>query len=207
MRVRLGLLSLTAALLAAACAGDTEVATSKIFQATPWQGAEDLAYTVTNRGIDGAGTCRFVTPAERTGPASFVQHCAKDEFGDERTVIADAATLEPQSTVRTNTDSKKQTAVTHTVTYAGTEATFTTDDGQRSRTTTRPLPKPSDSSPDPGWYDDDTLFWLARGVPLREGWQGGYMHVINAGQPRVLAVSVEVQRTEAVEVPAGTFQA
>jgi Protein of unknown function (DUF3108) len=206
-RQRLALASLAAAVvLAAACTGDAKVTSSKIFEAAPWQGAEELTYRVTNRGIDGAGTCRFVTPPQQSGPAEFVQHCSKDEFGDERLVVADAATLVPVRTLRTNTDSKKGTSVTHTITYERTEATFVTNDGQKSRTTTRPLPKPSDTSPDPGWYDDDTLFWLARGVPRREGWTGGYTHVINAGQPRVLDVSVEVQKPEAVQVPAGAFQ-
>lgn len=209
MSICLGLATVAAAaaIAASACASDTEVVSSKVFAGAPWQGGEELTYLVTNRGIEGAGTCRFITPAERTGPARFEQHCAKDEFGDERVVIADAATLEPASAERTNTDNKKHTAVTHTITYEGTEATFTTDDGKKSRSTTRPLPVPGGASPNPGWYDDDSLFWLARGLPQREGWKGGYTHVINAGQPRVLAVSVEVQKPEAIRVPAGAFQA
>ena len=210
MRARPVLVSLAAAvaaLLAAACANDPTIVSSKIFETAPWAGAEEISYLVTNRGIDGAGTCRFVTPAERTGPARFEQHCSKDQFGDERLVIADAASLAPARASRTNTDSKKGTAVTHTITYGAAEATFTTDDGKQSRSTTRPLPQTGGSSPDPGWYDDDALFWLARGLPRREGWKGGYTHVINAGQPRVLDVSVEVQKPETVRVPAGTFQA
>lgn len=195
------------AFVAAACSDDGSIATSKIFVKPTWTGAETISYRVSTRGVDGAGSCEFITPASLTGEQPFRQVCAKDQFGDDRTAVADAATLAPRRADRISTDSKKGTRVTHSIVYEAERAVFTTDDGKRARSTTRDLPSPDKASPDPGWYDDDTLFWLARGLPLRAGWTGGYSHVINAGQPRVLPVEVEIQKTESVDVPAGKFEA
>ncbi len=212
MRARLNLIALAAgvcflALAIAGCSEDGEVATSKIFAGPTWSGAETISYRVTTRGVDGVGICEFTTPAALTGVQPFRQVCAQDEFGDDRVVQADAATLAPLRADRITTNSKKGTSVTHSIVYEAERGVFTTDDGRKKRATLRDLPKPDKASPAPGWYDDDTLFWLARGLPLKEGWTGGYNHVINAGQPRVLPVAVEMQKPESVQVPAGKFTA
>jgi Protein of unknown function (DUF3108) len=204
----LGVLTLAAAaiLLTGCGSGGGAAPTSKIFRAPSWQSAETLTYRVTREGVDGAGTCVFITPATKEGPANFEQHCTKDQFGDDRIAQADAQTLTPIRTDRVNSDTAKGTRVTHSIVYGPTSARFTTDDGKKSRETERDLPEPDANSPEPGWYDDDTLFWLARGIPLEEGWEGGYTHVINAGQPRVLPVEVSVPAQETVKVPAGEFR-
>ena len=60
------------------------------------------------------------------------------------------------------------------------------------RNTSRDLPEPTEEWPTPGWYDDESLFWLVRGVELREDYEDHYTHVINAGQRQwaVLVISL-----------------
>ena len=79
--------------------------------------------------------------------------------------------------------------------------------GRKQREAVRNLPRQSAGSADTGWYDDDALLWLARGIPLATGYEAAYVHVINAGQPRVLTVRVSLAGPERVETPAGTFEA
>jgi hypothetical protein len=66
------------------------------------------------------------------------------------------------------------------------------------------LPAPGEGGPDPGWYDDESLLWLIRGIPLRIGWEGGY-HNVNASTGRVFRVKLKVDGREEVKVDAGTF--
>ena len=118
-----------------------------------------------------------------------------------------AGTWETLSFVNNGKKLGDEEAKTHTVTYDGSVAHFQTDDGKKTRETTRDLPKPATRAPDPGWYDDESLLWLARGLTLKAGYRAGYAHVINAGQPRVLTVEVTVDPPETVKVPAGEFSA
>jgi hypothetical protein len=70
----------------------------------------------------------------------------------------------------------------------------------------RELPQPTDDAPEPGWYDETSLFWLVRGIPLQEGFEGRYANV-NIGIARVVGADVKVEGIEEVTVPAGTFRA
>ena len=199
---------LLASLAAAACSSTSEVALSRVFIAAPWTGPERLTYDVTDRGVKGKGSCTLsLAPASEPGRSQLERSCAKDEFSDLGTVTVDSATLAPTAAKRTYSNAKTNETVTHTVVYEGAVARFRTEDGKKTRETTRDLPKASKGSPDPGWYDDESLLWLARGITLKAGYHAGYAHVINAGQPRILSVEVRVDAPETVKVPAGEFSA
>ena len=207
-RVRWAFVPLVLLIAALMACSDDSIAISKIFVAPPWTGTEEYSYRVTDKGVDGEGRCRLVTtPESAPGQTKIERLCEKDEFRDDGTVIVDSRTLEPIESTRVNADTKKGKTSTFSVTYSGTVATFVADIDGKKRSTDRDLPEPDAESPDPGWYDDESLLWLARGLPLQGGFHGGYAHVINAGQPRILDVEVDVSGPETVTVPAGEFQA
>jgi hypothetical protein len=202
-----GLLVLLAlGLLLAACA-DEDIPSSKIFAAPPWTGAERYAYEVVVRGVSGAGHCDLVTTPEVEPGRTLLQRlCSKDQFTDNGSVIVESATLRPIESERVNADSERDRRIVYRIVYGETEATFSADDGSTRRETSRRLPAPDNAHPDPGYYDDESLLWLARGLAFRDGFDDGYHHVINAGQPRVLPVAVTITGQEDVETPAGTFR-
>ena len=196
-----------AALSFAAC-DEADPPAARVFEAAPWTGAEEYVYLVTDRGVKGEGECRLLTtPEVEPGKTKFERRCAKDVYRDDASVLVDAKTIEPIASTRTYADGKKNQTVTHTVTYGDGKAEFRTDDGEKKREATRDLPQPVAGTPDPGWYDDDELLWLARGIRLASGYDSAYVHVINAGQPRVLTVRISVEGPETVDTPAGKFEA
>ena len=181
---------------------------SKVFQGPPWTSAESLTFTVRDKGVPGEGRCVLTTiPGAEVGKTRLSRSCSKDEFLDEGSVLVESASLRPLSAERTYVDTKKNQITKHTITYDANAAKFRTDDGKKTRETTRELPKADAKNPDPGWYDDESLLWLARGLQLKSGYRAGYAHVINAGQPRVLTVEVQVDGPETITVPAGEFKA
>jgi hypothetical protein len=189
-----------------ACASE-DIPSSKIFVAPPWTGAERYSYEVVVRGVDGAGRCDLVTTPEVEPGRTLLQRlCAKDQFTDNGSVLVESATLRPIESERVNADEERDRRVTYRIVYGETEATFTADDGSTRRETTRRLPEPDADHPDPGYYDDESLLWLARGIALKDGYDDGYHHVINAGQPRVLPVAVTITSQEDIETPAGKFR-
>ena len=191
----------------AACSSSQDITISKIFLGPPWKGIEVATYDVQDKGVKGSGSCTLTTtPDAEPGKTRLDRECSKDEFRDRGSALVDSATLRPFSSSRVYEDSKKGDRTTHTITYdEPVAATFTTDDGRKRRETVRDLPKPDSKSPDPAYYDDESLLWLARGINLKTGYQAAYAHVINAGQPRILTVEVRVEVQESVSVPAGKF--
>ena len=200
------LLVVGAAVVAAACSGTGDASGDRIFETAPWTGEERFVYRVTDRGVDGEGRCEMLTfPDSAPGETRLEEHCAA-AYSDDSVVRVDTDDLDPRESVRTISRPEDGTRVTHSVTYEGTVATFVTDDGEKRRETQRDLPDPTEEHPDPGWYDDKSIFWLVRGLTLSEDYEGTYLHVINVGQPRVLPVDVSVEDRETVETPVGTFE-
>jgi len=204
----MAIVAAAAVFLAAACGGSGSIeAGDRIFDAPPWRGDERFVYAVFDRQLEDTGDeprCELLTrPEIRPGETQLEEHCA-GEYRDDSIVVVRSSDLAPIRSERRITTEK---TVTHTVEYAATVATFRTDDGESSRETTRDLPGATEEHPDPGWYDDKSLFWLARGLPLAEGYEARYVHVINVGAPRVLGVDVNVEGLERVETRAGTFDA
>jgi hypothetical protein len=205
---RLGFLAGVAllALAASACTSTPDVYGDRLFESPPWgETPERYSYRLSDRGWDSDAACEMRT---EPGPTTtrLEERCSRETFGDETTIVVDSETLEPVSSERVLTDSEEGSRVTHTVLYEPPIARFATTDGDDRAETTRELPEPTDEHPDPGWYDDKSIFWLVRGLPLTEDYSGTYAHVINAGQPRVLPVDVEVEGRETVETEVGTFE-
>jgi hypothetical protein len=197
-----------AAFAVAACGGGSTRQTSKVFTAPPWTGPEQLSYNLSRRGEPSAGTCELKTePDFEPGRTRLSHHCGKDEFSDDAAAIVDAKTLKPITATRTTIDTRKERKTVWTNSYENTVVRFEAETNGSASNTSRDLPKPDATSPDPGWYEDATLLWLARGIPLQAGFTASYAHVINAGQPRVITVDVKVGAPEKVDVPAGAFSA
>ncbi|MBI2765466.1 MAG: hypothetical protein HYX53_06085 [Chloroflexi bacterium] len=212
MNRRRALIALTMLLAGAAflsgCSSSSSTRSAKIFQTPPWAGPESYTYQLSRRDEPDAGLCVLETaPNFEPGNTKISRLCGKEPYRDDGTATVDAATLAPVQTVRTFVDGKNNRTNVFTSDYADGQVTFTADLSGKVRRATRDLPKPTKDSPDPGWYDDESLLWLARGITLRSGYTGYYTYVINAGQPRIVGVEVLVEPPEQVTVPAGTFEA
>lgn len=201
-------------MLLAACGSDDPSPTSRIFQAPPWAGSERLTYDLLDEGNRLEGVCVFET--EPGDAVLTLRNLCEDADGeghrDDRVVEVDPQTLAPLHSERvlTNMDSGKRT--TFTGDYGASavlgyeRVDIATGTVEEVRTTERELPEPDEESPDPGVYDDESLYWLVRGIPLEEGWSGAY-HNVNAGIVQIFVANVDVEGTERIRVPAGEFEA
>ena len=198
----------TALVFGAACGGGEDHGpTTKVFEAPPWQGPETYSYNLRTKGDENAGTCQLQTePNVEPGRTRLVRLCSNPPYADNGNVLVDSQTLQPFLSERTVTDDEKGRRTTYTNTYRETDVLFQANVNGKPSETTRDLPAPTEESPEPGWYDDESLLWLARGIPLRDGYTGTYAHVINAGQPRVLTVDVKVNGTEKITINGRDYQ-
>lgn len=188
--------------LAAACGGQgSTTGTAPVVEAPPpWSGAESYTYQLSMRGQSDAGQCILKTePSFEPGRTRLSRLCGKDQYRDDGALVVEAATLRPLSSQRTVVDGQNNRKTVYTTTYQDGQVLFLADINGKPKETVRSLPSPTPEAPTPAWYDDESLLWLARSIPLRQGYQGRYAHVINAGQPRILTVDVSVERIE----PAG----
>lgn len=191
------------AALVAACGGDDDHATAPLFT-RPWSGEERYTYNLVQRGGDVYGTCVLETkPNAEPGKVQLNRLCADEPFRDDGTVTADAETLRPEYSLRTVVDDEGKRR-THESQYDAEAVHMTTTASDSVHEADRGLPEPDEKSPDPAWYDDESLLWLVRGVPLQSGYSGAYWDVA-AAIGRLIAVDIEVTGRERVSVPAGEF--
>lgn len=211
--VRMIGVALGAAVLLAACGGDTPP-TSKIFVEPTWNGAETAHYDLLDEGGAAYGECTLET--EPSGETLTMRRLCGDAAGegfrDDGMAVVDAETLQPIESERVVVRVDEEIRNTWTGDYRDEVALLSyeqvdleTGEVEESFTTERELPEPTEESPDPGWYDDESLFWLLRGIPLEEGWEGAY-HNVNLGTARIVVAEVLVEGRETVEVPAGEFE-
>ena len=181
---------------------------SKVFKAPPWTGAEHYTYDLRDQGDQLTGSCELkTTPESQPGQTLLEQLCGNGKGDrDDRHALVAADTLIPQSSGRTIYGIDKNRTTTFTTTYDFPKVTFHADEDGKTHDTTRDLPQPTTESPDPGYYDDESLFWVVRGVPLEKNWQGSYDDV-NASLGSIFATTVKVESTEDIKVPAGDFTA
>ena len=207
-RFLMGALAVCAVALFAACGDEENARSTKVFEAPPWTGQETMTYRLSFRGED-PGTCTLETKPEfEAGHTRLVRLCERGGYRDDGMAVVDSKTLQPVRSQRTLVDPEKNRRTVHSIEYGPEIITFATDVNGEVSDTTRELPKPDSENPNPGWYDDESLFWLVRGIPLRAGYDEQYTHVINAGAPRVSkGVEVIVDPVETVKVPAGTYSA
>jgi hypothetical protein len=196
------------AALVVACDTGNDQATSKLFAAPPWQSNESLAYNLVDQGNNVYGKCVLETKLDiQPGRTQLNRLCGDDgPHRDDGSVTVDSKTLLPIESMRVIADSKAGKRTSFSASYGDNAVKLKADDNGKIRDTSRDLPKPDDRSPDPGYYDDEALLWLARGVPLRKDFEGAY-HDINAGNAQVVTVDVKVESQERVKVPAGEFTA
>jgi hypothetical protein len=117
----------------------------------------------------------------------------------------DADTLIPFTSSRAIADTEKATTTNFSATYEGEDVRFVAErDGTKRNEAVRSLPTPTPENPEPGYYDDEELLWLVRGLPLDLGYQEWYKHV-HAANGRVYTVELKVTDKKIITVPAGQF--
>jgi len=196
-----------AAIGVAACGEEISGPTSLVFEAPPWTEPERMRYDLIERG-EIYGRCELETiPEVEPGLTQLQLLCGDDRgFRDDRTATVKSDTLVPVGATRVILNPEKETRTTFTSEYEAGKVVFTSDDNGKVRTAERDLPTATAENPDPGYYDDESLLWVVRGISLRAGFDGRYTNV-NAGNGRVFSVEVSVLGTERVSVPAGEFNA
>lgn len=212
----LAVVALTGAMLMA-CGSEPLESHPPIFAGAPWTGPERLHYNLLDRD-DLEGTCVLETiPEIEPGVTEVRRRCqdaGEGRYRDNGTARVDSATLRPISSLRVVRDLEEGNSREFATTYLPAEGVVRFESKQfdggaeepsDSLDAERELPAASANLPEPGWYDDEELLWLVRGIPLREGFEGSFTNV-NASTGRVFGADVAVQEREQVEVPAGTFQ-
>ncbi|NJD66031.1 MAG: DUF3108 domain-containing protein [Chloroflexi bacterium] len=190
------------------CAGSNDRTLSKVFVAPPWTGDEHNEYNLIDEGGDLYGTCVLETDVEtEPGKTRLSRLCANEpRYRDDGTVLVDSLTLVPLEAARVRTDAEKNERVAALSVYEPPIVKFIFDDKGKVRETERKLPEPTETSPDPGYYDDESLLWLVRGMDLREGYEASFQNV-NAGTGQTFPVDLKVEGRETIQVPAGEFTA
>ena len=210
-------LFLTAALFAAGAAlvacgpGFSEAEpTSAIFERAPWSDSEMLSYDFKQR-THLYGRCDWSTQVDHAaGSTELRQSCIDADVGlylDERTAIVDSVTLDPISSTRVITNNEDKTVETKHATYPSDRltATFLSVSGNEEFSATRDLPQPSIDVPEPAWYDDNSLMWLARGIDF-SGKDKLLFTDANPSTVTVFNVEMIIEGREQIKVPAGTFE-
>lgn len=218
MRIRLKTLCLAGlagfAVLGAGCGSGEDAPTSKIFGTPAWAGEERATYDLLDEGRRLYGVCVLETiPGPETTQLSRL--CTDSEGSgnrDDGSAVVDSRTLTPISSQRTliNIPDQMRTEFSgeyliDTVVLSHTRTALDApEEPLDERRTPRELPKPDERSPEPGYYDDESMFWLLRGIPLEEDWEGAY-HNINLGTAGISVAEVRVEARETITVPAGEF--
>lgn len=213
--VRVGALSIASAFLFAACGGESDPETSPIFQAPVWEGDEQATYDLLDEGDELYGVC--VLETDVNGESTTVRRLCTDSEGeghrDDGMAVVDSETLRPIESERVLIRTDEETRTTWTGTYDEDSAVLTYEVAdledpsqiEDEFTTDREFPEPSEPGDEPAVYDDESLFWLVRGIPLEEDWEGAYNNV-NLGIARIVVAEVLVEGRETIEVPAGEFE-
>jgi len=194
-----------AAFVAVACTNTDTGPSSRVFAAPAWTGPESTTYNLVQQGGDVYGTCTLETrPGVEPNRTELRRLCSNGPYRDDGIAVVDSASLQPFSSTRTVVEPGKQRV--HASTYAEGTVHMKTDVNGKVNEIDRNLPKPGAKIPDPGWYDDESLLWLVRGIPLRQGFEGAYYNVA-APIGQVFRVQVAVTGQEKVKVPAGEYTA
>ncbi|MEO8540459.1 MAG: DUF3108 domain-containing protein [bacterium] len=194
-----------ATVLLSGCGSSEDTPITKVFVHAPWTANESNEYNLVIEDNKVYGTCTLETKLADGGANTRMNRlCGDGENRDDGTVLVDPQTLVPIEASRTAL--RKDSRVSFTTTYAPPTVTFVSDENGKQRQTQRDLPVPNSTSPDPGYYDDESLLWLVRGIDLREGYKGSYQNV-SAGTGQTFRVDLKVEGQERVSVPAGEFTA
>lgn len=194
-------------LAASACTGGEETELTKVFTAPPWTGDESLKYDLVLRDDEIYGQCTIETKLNaEDGHTRLNRLCGDGNNRDDGTVVVEAGTLKPLSSSRTVVHPEDDDRWSYTTVYEPPVVKFTADTNGKVNQTERELAEADETSPNPGYYDDESLLWLVRGIDLRDGYEGSYQNV-NASTGRVFTVTLSVDGQEKVNVAAGEFTA
>ena len=199
-----------AVLLAASCGGEQERTLTKVFTGPPWNQSEEYEYRLLAERGEPYGRCILETELDAEPGMTRLNLLCDDEPGphrDDGTALVDSRTLRPVSSSRVRTNAEDNDRFSVSSIYEPPELVrYESNDNGRIRSTTRELPRPTEKSPDPGYYDDVSLLWLVRGMELREGYEATFQNIAaNTGQ--TFPVDVVVVGRETIRVPAGEFSA
>jgi hypothetical protein len=196
------------ALALSSCGGGTNKPLTKVFLAAPWSGGESLQYDLVLQDGKIYGHCllEVVPNADSTALTRLNRTCGDGQNHDDGSVLVDPKSLQPTSAHREVVQADKNDRWTYDTAYNPPKVTFTANTNGNIHTADRELAKPTKDSPDPGYYDDESLLWLVRGVDLRDGYEGSYQNV-NASTGRVFTVDLKVGAPEQVKVKGGEFSA
>lgn len=200
--------ALLAAILLVACSDSGDRQISKVFVAPPWTSDESNRYSL-NRTEDGQtyGECTLELKLNaENGNTRLSRLCSDGGNRDDGTALVDPQTLQPITANRTQYRVEKDQRLSFDSFYEPPIVRFVSDENGKTRETTRNLPQPDKTSPDPGYYDDESLLWLVRGIELRDGYEASYQNV-SAGTGQTFRVDLAVEGQELVTVPAGEFTA
>ena len=203
--VLIGLVTVTVLAVSSACGGSSQTRYDRVFQSPPWTGPESYQYNLLDQGGHLYGTCTLETkPNSEPGRTQLNRLCGNGPNHDDGSVTADANTLEPMLSSRTISDDSKNRKTVYTATYEYPSVKLHSDDNGKTHDTVRALPQADSTSPNPGYYDDDSLLWLVRGIPLTKGFSGTYRNILS-GNAQVTDVTVTVEKQERIQLPAGDF--
>lgn len=162
----------------------------------PWSDGEVTLYQVTNSGGEDAGQMR-ITLSTPNSESRLMRREIGGVFRENLEITMKADNLRPIGSLltRTHTDGEEQIIAT----YDGSKVKmqFTT---KRNVTTDEQISIPSDS------YDYRSIMMLLRALPLESGYAtkvNGYLPISGTLERMELIVN----RSETVEVPAGSFEA
>lgn len=189
------IVTLTLFLTLAGCGvGSAEFQSLSVGEA-PWTDGEVTLYQITNSAGEDAGQMR-ITLSTLDSESRLMQREVGGLFRENLEITMKASNLRPIGShlTRTHNDGEEQI----TATYNGSKVNmqFTT---KRNVTTDEQVSIPSDS------YDYRSIMMLLRALPLENGYAtkiNGYLPISGSLE----RMEIIVNRSETVEVPAGSFQ-
>ena len=191
-------------LLLAACglADEESLPTQDVVTSIPWKVGEETTYTILdNHEVLGTGVLRI---DEEDGQLRLSQHYQNPDFDDRSSVLVDPETLKPVEGERTITgeDGVLRIEVHYSNGVAEIERVATEVGKEEERRIDR-LDVPEHA------YDTGASLFLWRTIPMQVDYRAAYRSMATAivGKSQENTVTLRVLRQEAVEVPAGTFEA
>jgi hypothetical protein len=198
--------------LAGCGGGDDMPPSSQIFTSPPWDGDERYVYELLDDRDEVTGTCEMLTEPQDDGTTNLSLLCGNDDGDrDDRVATVDSGTLTPRQSERTNINTDRDRTAVWRAVYSDDTVTVSTiqnGDLQNERERELPLEPEDEGDPQPGYYDDNTLLWLMRGIDLSLGdeYEAAFDDVNPAGLVQLIDTEVTIEDAETIEVPAGSFE-
>lgn len=160
----------------------------------PWSGAETVKYVWKQAGQE-VGKATFSVNPEGTGYRFVSETDFPGKLVSRDEVVVDSD-LRP---LKTHKESKAADQVTTVVAeYSGGKAKLEADTPKGRQSLSVNVPKDA--------YDNDSVLYIQRAMPLKEGFEASFSNVI-VGSGTVVRFKTRVVTVEEVTVPAGTSKA